>query len=220
MYNHYYNLLVPTINFERSVYMSIAIIVICAYLIGSIPSALWIGKIFYHTDVRQQGSGNLGATNTFRVLGKKAGIIVTIMDVLKGTAAVLLPLLPFFADVQIHALILGVVAVIGHIFPIFASFRGGKAVATSAGVVLGYAWPLFLLLFVAFFITLKLTKMVSLTSMIVALIALIYSIIYLVLTGDFALFILIVILFTFIVYRHRENIKRIKAGTEPKVKWI
>lgn len=220
MYNHYYNLLVPTINFERSVYMSIAIIVICAYLIGSIPSALWIGKIFYHTDVRQQGSGNLGATNTFRVLGKKAGIIVTIMDVLKGTAAVLLPLLPFFADVQIHALILGVVAVIGHIFPIFASFRGGKAVATSAGVVLGYAWPLFLLLFVAFFITLKLTKMVSLTSMIVALIALIYSIIYLALTGDFALFILIAILFTFIVYRHRENIKRIKAGTEPKVKWI
>ncbi|WP_042472654.1 glycerol-3-phosphate 1-O-acyltransferase PlsY [Bacillus ndiopicus] len=200
--------------------MSIAIILICAYLIGSIPSALWIGKLFYNTDIRTQGSGNLGGTNTFRVLGKKAGLIVTILDVLKGTAAVLLPLLPFFEDIQIHALILGVVAVLGHIFPIFASFRGGKAVATSAGVVLGYTWPLFLLLFVAFFITLKLTKMVSLTSMIVALIALIYSIVYLVLTGDFALFILIAILFTFIVYRHRENIKRIKAGTEPKVKWI
>ncbi|WP_107942739.1 glycerol-3-phosphate 1-O-acyltransferase PlsY [Metasolibacillus sp. FSL H7-0170] len=200
--------------------MSTAIILICAYLIGSIPSALWIGKLFYNTDIRKQGSGNLGATNTFRVLGKKAGLIVTIIDVLKGTAAVLLPLLPFFQDVQIHILILGVAAVLGHIFPIFARFRGGKAVATSAGVVLGYAWPLFLLLFVVFFITLKLTKMVSLTSMIVALIALIYSIVYLVLTGDFALFILIAILFTFIVYRHRENIKRIKAGTEPKVKWI
>ncbi|KYG91884.1 glycerol-3-phosphate acyltransferase [[Bacillus] sp. KCTC 13219] len=200
--------------------MSTAIILICAYLIGSIPSALWIGKLFYNTDIRKQGSGNLGATNTFRVLGKKAGLIVTIIDVLKGTAAVLLPLLPFFQDVRIHILILGVAAVLGHIFPIFARFRGGKAVATSAGVVLGYAWPLFLLLFVVFFITLKLTKMVSLTSMIVALIALIYSIVYLVLTGDFALFILIAILFTFIVYRHRENIKRIKAGTEPKVKWI
>lgn len=197
-----------------------AIILICAYLIGSIPSALWIGQVFYKTDIRKQGSGNLGATNTFRILGKKAGLIVTIMDVLKGTAAVLLPMLPFFAEATIHPLILGVVAVLGHIFPIFASFRGGKAVATSAGVVLGYAWPLFLLLFVVFFATLKMTKMVSLTSMIVAFIALIYSMIYYVVTKDFALFILIAILFTFIVYRHRENIKRIKAGTEPKVKWI
>lgn len=197
-----------------------AIVLICAYLIGSIPSGLWIGKLFYKTDIREHGSGNLGATNTFRTLGKKAGLIVTIMDVLKGTAAVLLPLIPIFSETSIHALILGIVAVVGHMFPIFAGFRGGKAVATSAGVVLGYAWPLFALLFVTFFLTLKLTKMVSLTSMIAALVALIYSIVYWFMTGDFALFILIAFLFTFIVYRHRENIKRIKAGTEPKVKWI
>ncbi|MFF2796633.1 glycerol-3-phosphate 1-O-acyltransferase PlsY [Lysinibacillus xylanilyticus] len=196
------------------------LIILCAYLIGSIPSGLWVGKIFYKTDIRQHGSGNLGATNTFRILGKKAGIVVTIMDVLKGTAAVLLLALPIFSDVSIHSLILGLVAVIGHMFPIFAGFRGGKAVATSAGVLLGYSWPLFALLFIAFIVTLKITKIVSLTSMIAALVALIYSIVYYFVTGDFALGILVACLFTFIIYRHRANIARIKNGTEPKVKWL
>lgn len=196
------------------------LIILCAYLIGSIPSGLWIGKFFYKTDVREHGSGNLGATNTFRVLGKKAGLVVTIMDILKGTAAVLLVTLPVFSETTIHSLILGMVAVIGHMYPIFASFRGGKAVATSAGVLLGYSWPLFVLLFIAFFVTLKLTKIVSLTSMIAALVALIYSIVYYFATDDFALSILVAFLFIFIVYRHRANITRIKNGTEPKVKWL
>ncbi len=205
---------------ERSPPMLNGLIILCAYLIGSIPSGLWIGKIFYKTDIREHGSGNLGATNTFRILGKKAGLVVTVMDVLKGTAAVLLVTLPVFADVTIHSLILGLVAVIGHMFPIFANFRGGKAVATSAGVLLGYSWPLFILLFITFIVTLKLTKIVSLTSMIAALVALIYSIIYYFVTGDFALGILVAFLFTFIIYRHRANISRIKNGTEPKVKWL
>jgi len=196
------------------------LIILCAYLIGSIPSGLWIGKIFYNTDIREHGSGNLGATNTFRTLGKKAGIVVTVMDVLKGTAAVLLAALPIFSDSSIHPLILGLVAVIGHMFPIFANFRGGKAVATSAGVLLGYSWPLFVLLLIAFLVTLKLTKIVSLTSMIASLVALIYSIVYYFVTGDFALSILVAFLFTFIIYRHRANIARIKNGTEPKVKWL
>lgn len=196
------------------------LIILCAYLIGSIPSGLWIGKIFYKTDIREHGSGNLGATNTFRILGKKAGLIVTVMDVLKGTAAVLLAMLPAFSEATIHPLILGIVAVIGHMLPVFASFRGGKAVATSAGVLLGYSWPLFVVLFFTFFLTLKLTKIVSLTSMIASLVALIYSIVYYFVTGDFALGILVASLFTFIVYRHRSNIVRIKNGTEPKVKWI
>ncbi|MDM5233743.1 glycerol-3-phosphate 1-O-acyltransferase PlsY [Lysinibacillus pakistanensis] len=196
------------------------LIILCAYLIGSIPSGLWIGKIFYKTDIREHGSGNLGATNTFRILGKTAGIVVTIMDVLKGTAAVLLVALPIFSEVSIHSLILGLIAVIGHMFPIFASFRGGKAVATSAGVLLGYTWPLFVLLFITFIVMLKVTKIVSLTSMIAALVALIYSIVYYFVTGDFALSILVACLFTFIIYRHRANIGRIKNGTEPKVKWL
>ncbi|MFC7687020.1 glycerol-3-phosphate 1-O-acyltransferase PlsY [Ureibacillus sp. GCM10028918] len=197
-----------------------AILLICAYLIGSIPSGLWIGKIFYKTDIREHGSGNLGATNSFRVLGKKPGLVVTIMDILKGTAATLLPLIPYFADTTIHPLILGGIAVVGHMFPIFAGFRGGKAVATSGGVLLGYAWPLFILLVVSFLIALKITKMVSLSSMIVSIVAVIYSIIYVAVTGDFSLLILIILLTAFIFYRHRANIKRIKEGTEPKVKWI
>ncbi|WP_413367966.1 glycerol-3-phosphate 1-O-acyltransferase PlsY [Lysinibacillus sp. 3P01SB] len=197
-----------------------ALIILCAYLIGSIPSGLWIGKAFYKTDIREHGSGNLGATNTFRILGKKAGIIVTVMDVLKGTAAVLLPLIPYFQDSSIHPLLLGAIAVVGHMFPIFASFRGGKAVATSAGVLLGYTWPLFVILVIVFLISLKITKMVSLTSMIASLIALIYSIIYGVVTGEWALCILVAVLSTFIIYRHRANIQRIKNGTEPKVTWI
>ncbi|MBM7663706.1 glycerol-3-phosphate acyltransferase PlsY [Solibacillus kalamii] len=195
-----------------------ALIIICAYLIGSIPSALWIGKIFYKTDIRQQGSGNLGTTNTFRVLGKKPGIAVLLIDILKGTAAVLLPLLPFFADSTVHPLFLGVIAAAGHMFPIFASFRGGKAVATSGGVILGYNLPLFLILIIVFVIALKLTKMVSLSSMIVSAAAVIYVIVHWMLTGEYALLILVVVLAGFIFYRHRENIKRIKAGTEPKIK--
>lgn len=142
------------------------------------------------------------------------------MDVLKGTAAVLLVALPVFSDSTLHPLLLGLVAVIGHMFPIFANFRGGKAVATSAGVLLGYSWPLFVLLFITFIVTLKITKIVSLTSMIAALVALIYAIVYYFVTGDFALGILVAFLFTFIIYRHRANITRIKNGTEPKVKWL
>ena len=197
-----------------------ALIIICAYLLGSIPSGLWIGKAFYKTDIREHGSGNLGATNTFRTLGKKAGAIVTAVDILKGTAAVLLPLIPYFQDTSIHPLLLGGIAVFGHMYPIFAGFRGGKAVATSAGVLLGYAWPLFTILACVFLISLKLTKMVSLSSIIIAIAAFIYALINFILNGEYIFFIIITILATFIVYRHRENIKRIKAGTEPKVKWI
>ena len=195
-----------------------ALIIICAYLIGSIPSALWIGKIFYKTDIRKQGSGNLGTTNTFRVLGKKPGIAVLLLDIFKGTAAVLLPLLAIFSDSTVHPLILGVVAAAGHMFPIFASFRGGKAVATSAGIILGYNLPLFIVLLTVFIISLKTTKMVSLTSMIASTVAIIYVTINWIVTGEYALFILVAILASFIFYRHRENIIRIKNGTEPKIK--
>ena len=197
-----------------------AIALLCAYLIGSIPSALWIGKLFYKTDIREHGSGNLGGTNTFRVLGKKAGFIVTLMDILKGTAATALVLLPVFEDVTIHVLILGAVAVVGHMIPIFAGFRGGKAVATSAGVILGYNWILFLVLLAVFFIALKIWKMVSLASIVIAIGAFIYALISLILHKEIIFFIMITVMASFIVYRHRENIKRIKAGTEPKVKWI
>ncbi len=201
--------------------MNIALLILLAYLLGSIPSALWIGKIFYKTDIREHGSGNLGGTNTFRTLGVKAGLIVSILDVLKGTAAVLLLLLPHFSNTDIHPLVLGVFAVVGHMYPIFANFKGGKAVATSGGVILGYHWPIFILMLLCFFIILKLTKMVSFTSMALGVIALVYTVLYNFLyQKDIPFLIVIVVLSTFIIFRHRTNIGRIKAGTEPKVTWL
>lgn len=190
--------------------------VLLAYLLGSIPSALWIGKIFYNTDIRTKGSGNLGATNTFRTLGAKAGIVVTVLDILKGTAATLIPL---YIDTNIHPLIFGVIAVVGHMFPVFARFKGGKAVATSGGILLGYQWPLFLVAVAVLLITLKITKMVSLSSIILAVVAVIYTTIYAINTGDYLFLAVIIVLASFIIYRHRANIGRIKAGTEPKIKW-
>lgn len=196
--------------------MDILLPVLLAYLLGSIPSALWIGKIFYNTDVRTKGSGNLGATNTFRVLGMTAGMIVTILDILKGTVATLLPL---FIDTNVHPLVLGLIAVVGHMYPVFAKFKGGKAVATSGGILLGYQWPLFLVAVAVLLIGLKITKMVSLSSMILAVVAVIYAIIYAVNTGDYLFLAVILVLASFIFYRHRANIARIRAGTEPKIKW-
>ena len=196
--------------------MDNALLILAAYLLGSIPSALWIGKIFYKTDIRTKGSGNLGATNTFRVLGAKAGFVVTVLDILKGTAATVIPV---FFDTNIHPLVFGVVAVIGHMYPVFAKFKGGKAVATSGGILLGYQWPLFLLAVAVLLITLKITKMVSLSSIILAVVAIIYTVIYAWQTGDYPFLIVIIILASFIIFRHRANIGRIKAGTEPKIKW-
>lgn len=200
--------------------MNVIIMFFTAYLLGSIPSALWIGKWFYKTDVRKHGSGNLGATNTFRVLGKTAGFIVVLLDIFKGTAATLLPLLPYFADSTINPLILGLFAVVGHMFPLFAKFKGGKAVATSGGVILGYHWPIFIVVLLTFFIVLKLSKMVSFSSMSVAVIGLMYSIIYYFITKDSYLFIVIALMAIFIFYRHRTNIQRIRSGTEPKITWL
>lgn len=191
------------------------IIILAAYLIGSIPSGLIIGKTFYKIDIREHGSKNLGGTNTFRTLGVKAGLTVTIMDILKGTLATLLP---FFLDTNMPLLLAGVFAVIGHMFPIFANFRGGKAVATSAGVILAYEPLFFLFAVIIFFISLYITKYVSLSSMIACLLALIYSLIFH--FGDWLLIIVISLLTIFIFYRHRANIKRIIDKTEPKVKWL
>ncbi|MDS9471164.1 glycerol-3-phosphate 1-O-acyltransferase PlsY [Sporosarcina pasteurii] len=200
--------------------MDFFVIIFAAYILGSIPSALWVGKWFYKVDVREHGSGNLGATNTFRVLGKTAGFIVTLLDILKGTVATILPLLPLFSETTIHPLVLGLVSVVGHMYPIFANFKGGKAVATSGGVVLGYHWPVFLLVIIIFFIVLKLSKMVSFTSMTVAIVGFIYSVVYYFNTGDFSLLLVIGLLSLFIFYRHRENIARIRSGTEPKITWL
>ncbi|MCC2929001.1 MULTISPECIES: glycerol-3-phosphate 1-O-acyltransferase PlsY [Bacillus] len=193
--------------------MLIALLIILAYLIGSIPSGLIVGKLAKGIDIREHGSGNLGATNAFRTLGVKAGSIVIAGDILKGTLAAALP---YLMHVDIHPLLAGVIAVLGHVFPVFAKFKGGKAVATSGGVLLFYAPLLFITMVAVFFIFLYLTKFVSLSSMLTG----IYTVIYSLFVHDKYLLIVVTLLTVFVIYRHRANIKRIINKTEPKVKWL
>lgn len=184
-----------------------------AYLFGSIPSALLVGKVGFGKDIREHGSGNLGATNAFRVLGIKAGIIVTVSDILKGTIPTLLPIL---MDASVHPLIIGLFAVIGHTYPIFARFKGGKAVATSGGIILGSFPILFFIMVTTFLLTLYLTKYVSLSSILTGVVTVIVTLFY----KDIVLIVVISFLTLFVIYRHKENIKRIRNGTEPKITWM
>ncbi|MFC6291550.1 glycerol-3-phosphate acyltransferase [Macrococcus epidermidis] len=192
--------------------MVIAMMLIAAYLIGSIPTGLIIGKLFYNIDIRQHGSGNLGATNTFRILGKKAGIFVTIFDVLKGTIPALFPVI---FNQNVHPIIIGVAAVIGHVYPIYLKFKGGKAVATSAGVILGTNPVLFLIIAVIFFSLLFTTKMVSLTSMLTSIANFIGSLFF----DDKILMVVSFIIMIVIIVRHKSNIERIMNGSEPKINY-
>ena len=187
------------------------ILIIAAYLLGSFPSALVIGKTFYQKDIRQYGSGNLGSTNAFRVLGKKGGTIVFILDVLKGGLAVLAAM---YLGATIHPLILSMFALIGHIYPIFANFKGGKAVATSAGIILFYSPLLFITLFIIFVISLKIWKMVSLSSTIISIAA-----VLIVWFGHYDLTakIMFTLFAAMIIIKHIPNYKRILNGTENKV---
>ena len=151
--------------------MKILLLILIAYLLGSIQTGLWIGKLFFHINLREHGSGNTGTTNTFRVLGKTAGTITFLVDMFKGTLAVLLPI--WLGVTEVSPLIIGFFAIIGHVFPIFAGFKGGKAVATSAGVLLGFA-PLYcVFLLLVFALTLYLTSMNSFSSVTAANVGLI-----------------------------------------------
>lgn len=191
----------------------IAILIVISYLIGSIPSGVLIGKLFYKIDIREHGSGNTGATNSFRVLGKPAGFVVTFLDIFKGFIVVLLPML---FDVNVPGLLIGIFAIIGHVYPIYLKFKGGKAVATSAGVLLGVNPLLFVILIGVFFVILYLTKYVSLSSIIAAISCCVGSLF----VHDYILLIVSVIVTILLIYRHSSNIMRIVKGTEPKIKWM
>lgn len=188
-----------------------------AYLLGSIPSGLWIGQIFFHKNLRDYGSGNTGTTNTFRVLGPVAGVIVFAIDFLKGTIAALLPLL--FHTSGVSPIVFGLFAVLGHTYPIFAGFKGGKAVATSAGMLMGFA-PLFCIYLIAVFsVTLFLSSMVSLASVLAAALAIIGALLFpafhfILPEYDIIFTIIVLFLGTFVIVRHRDNISRIRQKTE------
>lgn len=199
----------------------IALLVLIAYLLGSIPNSVWIGKSFYNIDVREFGSGNAGATNTFRVLGKKAGIPVLIFDILKGTLAVALAYFSEF-DVQSDEFInlqlgLGVAALIGHIFPVFAGFRGGKGVATILGVVICIL-PLACSLSLAVFLFVLLSsRIVSLSSMIAGLTFPIFLNVVLGNTNPI-LTVFSIIVSALLIITHRKNIQRLLKKEESKVR--
>ena len=198
----------------------IILLLIASYLLGAIPFGLWIGKIFFKKNLHDYGSGNTGTTNTFRILGVKAGIAVFIFDLLKGTLATLLPLI--FHINGVSPLIFVLLAVIGHTLSIFDHFKGGKAVATSAGVVLGFS-PFFLLyLLVIFILVLWLFSMISLSSVVAAIFALLGILIFpsfgFILTSYDLLFsIIIFALAIIIIFRHKTNLKRIKNHCESLV---
>ena len=183
-----------------------------AYLLGSIPSGLWIGQYFFQKDIRQFGSGNLGSTNAFRVLGKKAGSVVLFCDVFKGLLAMVLAMTVFKQD-SLSPLWIASFAVIGHTFPLFASFKGGKAVATFAGMILAYQPLLLLYGLIIFLALLAITRMVSLTAMVTISAGVLLSLLF----NDWTLTAFALAIDIFIIYRHRSNIQRILNGTENKV---
>ena len=195
------------------------IVILLAYLLGSVPWALVIGKVFYKTDIRESGSGNLGGSNAGRILGKKAGVIVMALDILKCVLAVYLGSLFSY---QIGALS-GLLCTIGHCYPIFAGFKGGKAVSTSVGFLfsicmfLHITWLQFAIPVLVFFIILYLFKMVSLASISAFVTATIAT---LVLQIDWIIRATIITLALIIIYRHRENIKRLKNNEERKITWM
>lgn len=202
--------------------MMIIVMLILSYLIGAFPSGLIIGKLFFKKDIRQYGSGNTGATNSFRVLGRPAGFIVTFLDIFKGFITVFFPLwFSVHADGVIstfftNGLIVGLFAILGHVYPIYLKFNGGKAVATSAGVVLGVNPILLLILAIIFFSVLKIFKYVSLSSIIAAISCVIGSIII----HDYILLAVSGIVAIILIIRHKSNIVRIFKGEEPKIKWM
>ena len=194
--------------------MTFFCLIILSYFFGAIPSGVWIGKIFKNIDVRDYGSKNSGATNSYRVLGAKLGIAVVIIDVLKG-------FIPLYIASKFNLeyndlVILGLVAILAHTFSCFISFKGGKGVATSLGVFLFLAPVITLILLVIFILVVYFTKYISLGSITAAFLLPIFTFFT---HRDSYLFALSVIIAIFVIYRHKTNISRLLSGTENKFKF-
>lgn len=204
-----------------SIYSISALII--AYLFGSIPTAVWIGQAFYGIDVREYGSGNAGATNTFRVLGKKAGISVMVLDILKGYTATNLAYLIGLSvtgpqdSVQFvnYQLALGVTAVMGHLFPVFAGFRGGKGIATLFGMILAVHTGAALLCVLTFVVVLMISKYVSLSSILSGF-SFPLSIIFIFQSPIRSVVLYGMCICVLILVTHQKNIERLLKGKESK----
>lgn len=206
------------------------IIAVLAYLLGAFPTAVVISKRFFGFDIRTKGSGNMGSTNAFRVLGVKWGIVVQVIDILKGVIAVVVishffeGQIPFenttpFADQTVVQIIAGVCAVIGHIFSAFVGFRGGKGINTAAGMLLGIAPVEVAVIFGLFLLTVSLSGYISLGSIVAAIglpttMLVRYNILDVEIQGYHTLIFFFIGLSLLVIYTHRSNIKRLLSGTE------
>jgi acyl phosphate:glycerol-3-phosphate acyltransferase len=201
--------------------MNELLLIVLAYLIGSIPTSVWVSQYFFAIDIRDYGSGNAGATNTYRVLGPKWGTIVMVTDMIKGIVAVKLALLlPAYADSDVNLQNLqtglGLAAVVGHIFPIWADFRGGKGVATLFGLVLGISPWTALSCVGIFILVLYLTRFVSLSSILASIAFPIFIlVIFNVENPAYRIFAIAVALM--VLLTHQKNIGRLLKGSESKV---
>ena len=185
---------------------------VIAYLVGSIPSGLILGKLFWHTDLRKYGSHNIGATNAWRTLGKVPGIIVFLADSLKGQAGVLLGL--SLVGTPLAAVIGGLLAIVGHSFSLFLRFHGGKGVATSLGVLTMLMGNVTLIVFVLWFTIVYMTRYVSLGSVVAGVLTPILAALF---AYPMEYIVFTVIAALLVIVRHRENIKRLMNGTENKI---
>lgn len=196
------------------------ILILMAYVLGSIPSAVWIGKKFYNVDVREHGSKNAGATNTLRVLGKKAALLVFAIDLAKGAVSVLMAHVPFIILPEYEGslftlqILLAAAAVIGHMLPIFAQFKGGKGVATIAGATLAIA-PLAVVLSLIVFVAILLVyKYVSLASMTAGAVFPFFLRFFF--GAEKGLVVFGILISFMLIYTHRKNIVRLVNGVENK----
>jgi glycerol-3-phosphate acyltransferase PlsY len=196
-------------------------VILLSYLIGAIPFGVLIGRLTRGIDVRDYGSGSMGMTNVLRTVGAKAGVFVFLADMAKGAFAVALAWLIFdsasdmFAWGQVAG---GAAAVIGHSWPIYVGFRGGRGVTTGFGALLVMSWPVGLICFAIFLAIVALSRYVSLGSMLAGLSMLVVMILFYFLgQADFAYIVYGLVIVPIVIYRHRGNIRRLLSGVEPKI---
>ncbi|MEC9484364.1 MAG: glycerol-3-phosphate 1-O-acyltransferase PlsY [Candidatus Izemoplasma sp.] len=189
-----------------------------AYLIGAIPFSVILGTKIKGIDIRQHGSGNPGGTNALRFLGKHVGILIILLDGLKGGLLVLLLMHTNFLGGYdlLHPLAYGVAAAIGHAFPVYLKFKGGKAVACTVGIAIGYNVLFAFIMFLGFMLVLKLWKYVSLASTAAAVTAVLIALV----VQDYQMLLYFGLLMLLIMFRHKKNYHNISQGIEPKVSWI
>ena len=188
----------------------VLLVILYSYFLGSIPFGLIITKIFLNQDIRNIGSGNIGTTNVLRTGKKSLAIATLLLDALKGYASVIVSLIYFDDLVYLSSLI----CFIGHIFPIWLNFKGGKGIAVYLGIIIALSFPLGVVFGICWILIALIFKYSSLSSMVGALIVLFFSIIL----NNYSLTFFLFIIFTIILFTHRENIRRLKNSKESKIK--